>query len=157
MRSSSPLILLAAALMGCASLIVRDDDPILTKVAKVTARVILFVPTLSNSEATIWRAEHGASANRQRQLAVVRDDWTASIQGARSLTEMSRVFRGALPECVPHGQDQMCVWHWNQPGETTPSPGGANFPAASDFSVSTICVVEEGTKIPPESCSVSFE
>ena len=51
----------------------------------------------------------------------------------------------------------MSVWHWNQNGETTPWPGGANFPSGSEFGVSTICVVEEGTKIPPESCSVSFE
>jgi len=52
MRSFS-LVCLALVLPACSQLIVRDDDTAVQKTAKVTARVVMVVPTVGISEAAI--------------------------------------------------------------------------------------------------------
>ena len=51
------LLALAVGLSGCASVIVRPDDGIGTKVVKVSTRVVLGLATIGLSEARIDRVE----------------------------------------------------------------------------------------------------
>ena len=65
------VILLALALTGCASLIIREDDSFSKKAAKVTARVIVAVPTMAVSEGWVHAEEHDEELGRELDAAVL--------------------------------------------------------------------------------------
>jgi hypothetical protein len=58
---------------GCSGLIVRDDDSGMEKTAKVTARALLFVPTIGISEQTIYDLKEAERYEAWKNQAVSRE------------------------------------------------------------------------------------
>lgn len=104
---------LAISLTGCTGLLLKPEDGVGKKTAKVATRVVLGIGTIWMHEGILQLKARNRREQAERQLEKQRQ-WEAFLQrvrGATNITEITRVMGDAPRSCIASlpGR-QLCTW-----------------------------------------------
>lgn len=155
-------VVLALAVLGCASsVVVEDTDTPAERRQKTAARVGLGIVTSGFSEIPIGRATR---LEHQRQEALRKEEakaaWQWSMDSARTMGEITRLFGSAPDSCFSSSaENQICTWTLGrEQTDSSMHPIDRVYTREVGWKASAVCELpKDGSPRWPDSCRLSFE
>ena len=166
MRGLAATLVFTLSLSGCASFIIRPEDSVGKKSAKVAGRVFGGLATLGVSEIAIAGAKNREEDQRRQLEAIITDSKRAErfaqqLREAKTVHQLSTVLGTGPQSCVPaSATHQVCTWVVGQKQSTYVGVPIGSFTAVLPIESGTvhtiICELPlDGSPREEGSCSIS--